>query len=492
MSKSTRRSHSSGRSTSSDRSNTSSRAGAKNRKGGRSGYRKPSNNLQGGTLSSQDSGQSNPFVELEIDSLSYDGKGIGRLNGRACFVPMSLPGEKVKAQITAANNKRVEAKLIKVLEASEHRVAPACPVYDQCGGCDLQHLAHSAQLQHKQSLVEQMLKRTTGIESVIWNDPLVSEPSGLSYRRKIRLACHYDASQQRLSVGFRAAKSKKIVPVSECVIVSPEMKVLLSGLYELIEGLHSEANKPSILKNIAHIECVADQDGQSVCFRLMDELPDSMERTILSWAEQSGVNLWFRVGSEPLKQQQGETVYSTLPDGVKIAYSPEDFLQVNTEVNRKMVSAVIDALELKPTDRVLDFFSGLGNFTLPVAKKAGQVLAIEVIDEMVQKSLTNAKNNQLDNVDAVARDLFDTSALEWLDQGADKVILDPPRAGAELISQQLGRTQAKRVAYVSCNPQSLARDAQYILQQGYRLECLTLLDMFPQTSHVETLAIFSK
>jgi 23S rRNA (uracil1939-C5)-methyltransferase len=157
-----------------------------------------------------------------------------------------------------------------------------------------------------------------------------------------------------------------------------------------------------------------------------------------------------------------------------------------------MVSAVIDALELKPTDRVLDFFSGLGNFTLPVAKKAGQVLAIEVIDEMVQKSLTNAQNNQLDNVDAVARDLFDTSALEWLDQGADKVILDPPRAGAELISQQLGRTQAKRVAYVSCNPQSLARDAQYILQQGYRLECLTLLDMFPQTSHVETLAIFSK
>ncbi|MFC3150484.1 23S rRNA (uracil(1939)-C(5))-methyltransferase RlmD [Litoribrevibacter euphylliae] len=460
----------------------------------RSGYRKPSNNLAMGQRRSDSSLEHTPIIELDIDSLSYDGKGIGRLNGRACFVEGSLSGEKVKAQISAANNKRVEAKLIKVLEPSPERVKPKCSVYEQCGGCDLQHLSHNQQIQHKQSIVEQLLCRNACVDDLRWLDPIITSDAGYDYRRKIRLACYYDPSNNQLNIGFRAAKSKKIVAVSECQVMTPQLKSLVQALYQLMGDLHEQLDQPKLLREFAHIECVADQDGQSVCFRLLKPLPTGVMTLLENWAQSQGVSLWLRIADKPLERYQGNlsTTNLDLKNGVKIAYTPEDFLQVNAQVNEAMVASVLQQLDISIDDRVLDLFSGLGNFSLPAAYLAKDVLAVEGIDEMVEKSLENARLNGIDNFSASVQDLFNEEALSWLDQGADKIILDPPRAGAELIAQNIGRTNATKIAYVSCNPQALVRDTKWILEQGYQLESATLLDMFPQTSHIETLVIFSK
>jgi len=451
----------------------------------RSGYRKPANK-------SASSNQS-PVIELSIDALSYDGKGINRMDGRACFIEGALQGEKVKAQISAANNKRVEAKLIKVLEASDERVEPRCAVYQQCGGCDLQHLSHNAQIQHKQDVVQQMLSRSAGVESFHWLAPITnSQGIGYSYRRKVRLACYYDPSLKRLSVGFRAAKSKKIVAVSECQIVNDQLSQLLQQVYAFVDELHSLVSKPNHLSAIAHIECVADENSQSVCFRLVKPLADGLESHFIHWAEKHAVNLWFKVANGALTQVKGKESYSLLGDGSKLAYTPEDFLQVNAEVNKQMIDQTLNLLELSASDSVLDLFSGLGNFSIPAARKASSVKAIEAIDVMVEKSKENAQLNGLTNFSADAHDLFDETSLSYLDDKVDKVILDPPRAGAELIVKHMARTAAKKIAYVSCNPQALARDTKELIAQGYQLESLTLLDMFPQTSHIETLAVFKE
>ena len=188
----------------------------------------------------------------------------------------------------------------------------------------------------------------------------------------------------------------------------------------------------------------------------------------------------------------GDHSFYILEDGTKIFYTPEDFLQVNPKVNKKLVSRVFEVLRLTEQDIVLDLFSGLGNFSLPVARLAKSVTAVEAIDEMVQKSILNAQQNKLFNMDAVVQDLFNEDALGWLDKGADKIILDPPRAGAELVSQHIGRTGADTIAYISCNPSSLARDTKAILEQGYNISAAHLIDMFAQTSHVETLLIFKR
>ena len=451
----------------------------------RSGYRKPANKNA--------SSNQSPAIELSIDALSYDGKGINRMDGRACFIEGALVGEKVKAQITAANNKRVEAKLIKVLDASDERVKPRCAVYQQCGGCDLQHLSHKGQIQHKQDVVQQMLSRNSGVEAFNWLAPITnSSDVGFSYRRKVRLACYYDPSTKRLNVGFRAAKSKKIVDVSECQIVNAELSQLLQQIYGFIDELHQMVSKPNQLSVIAHIECVADEHSQSVCFRLIRPLADELQEHFIHWADKHAVNLWFKVADGELTQVKGEESYSLLEDGSKLAYTPEDFLQVNAEVNKQMIDQTLNLLELSASDSVLDLFSGLGNFSIPAARKADSVKAIEAIDVMVEKSRENAKLNGLTNFSAAAHDLFDESSLSYLDDGVDKIILDPPRAGAELIVKHIARTGAKKIAYVSCNPQALARDTKELIAQGYQLESLTLLDMFPQTSHIETLAVFKE
>jgi 23S rRNA (uracil1939-C5)-methyltransferase len=459
----------------------------------RSQYRKPASGarLSGRHPSAQE------FVELDVSTLGYDGRGIARYQGRACFVESALPGEQVKAQITAANNKRVEAKLIKVLSPSEFRTEPLCPVYQKCGGCDLQHLAHQQQIEQKKAVVEQMLKRTAAIDSPEWLSTVESQknsepavPSGYGYRRKIRLACYFDRSQQRLNVGFREAKSKKIVDVQACKVLNPELTSLMSKVYQLVDSFHNLEAEHKFLGDIAHIECIADSDSLSVCFRLLKPLINEAHQMMLEWAEKHHLNLWLRVADQTLEQVFGNHSYSVFEDGSKIAYSPEDFLQVNASVNEQMVVRVMTLLELTEQDRLLDLFSGLGNFSIPAAKSVNSVLAVEAVEEMVEKSKQNAVLNRASNFSTECQDLFDSSALSWLENGFDKVILDPPRAGAELVSQHIGKTGAEKIAYVSCNPMSLARDAVHLQGQGYRLQSLTLLDMFAQTSHIETLALF--
>ena len=285
---------------------------------------------------------------------------------------------------------------------------------------------------------------------------------------------------------------EKIIELEECLVVHPELQAVLESVNCTLNDLHQNASYLKSLQLFAHIECIADQDARSVCFRLMKPIPEDVIQDMVKAFASAGVSLWFRVGEGPLTLISGHESEYQLEGGLKIAYTPEDFLQVNPSVNQSLVSEVITQLEITEDDHVLDLFSGLGNFSLPVARVAKSVTAVEAIAEMVDKSQLNAKQNRLSNVNSVKQDLFDEDALGWLDQGADKVILDPPRAGAELISQHIGRTGAKKIAYVSCNPLSLARDSKAILAQGYEITQAQLIDMFAQTSHIETLLMFER
>ncbi len=458
-----------------------------NKPGGKKVYR--SSGISSGAVNTDQR-----VIELDVDSLGYDGRGIARFNGRACFISGALPKERVKAEIVSANNKRVEAKLIKVLDPADYRVRPSCKVYQQCGGCDFQHLDYRSQIDLKQSSVNQMLTRSSGVKDIPWGTPIMDElnESGYEYRRKVRLACYFDKNKQTLLVGFRAAKSKKLVPIKTCVVVNSYLQTLLDELNCLFDDLHQNEAYKAELYLFAHIECVADEDSTTVCFRTIKPLSDRLRNRVVHWSEQHQINVWLKEGDQDLVLISGEQPFYILQDGTKVSYTPEDFLQVNPKVNKKLVSQVIEALRLTEQDTVLDLFSGLGNFSLPVARLAKSVTAVEAIDEMVQKSILNAQQNKLLNMDAVVQDLFNEDALGWLDKGADKIILDPPRAGAELVSQHIGRTGADTIAYISCNPSSLARDTKAILEQGYNISGAHLIDMFAQTSHVETLLIFKR
>ncbi|WP_027857031.1 23S rRNA (uracil(1939)-C(5))-methyltransferase RlmD [Marinobacterium jannaschii] len=427
---------------------------------------------------------SEPF-QLDIDGLSHEGRGIGRHNGKTCFVTNALPGETVMARITQTHRRYDEAECIEVITASADRIDPVCAYYGTCGGCNLQHLKHDAQIEAKQALVLDQLNRL-GKVSPLEIEPAI-ESTTLHYRRSARVGINQLQRDGSPIVGFRRRNSSKLVQIDQCPVLLPAAERLLQALPQLLAQSDN-------FKGITHAEITLGDREYALTLRIKQSPSPALIESIRVKAEALGFRLYIDNGnSTTAVAAEAELSYQLTDPAQTLSFRPGDFLQVNAEVNKAMISRAIQWLAPTAEDRILDLFCGIGNFTLPLAARAGAVVGVEGSAEMVQRATDNAENNSLGNCSFYRADLStDLSRHDWYQQGFTKILLDPPRTGALEAIRQLAHYNARELLYVSCNPAALARDAAELAALGYVMEKFCVMDMFPQTAHVESLALFRK
>lgn len=422
--------------------------------------------------------------EIVISRLDHLGAGIGHINRKPVFVDGLLPGEKALVQLTEDKKQYARAKVIKRLTDSQARIKPHCPIYDQCGGCNLQHLSHSGQVEAKQQALSELMSKFAATETqqdFTQAEPIVA--SELHYRRCSRFSIKPGGG--KLQFGFRKKQSKEIVDVEQCPVLAQSLNELLPPLRSLLIQLKGQ-------KHLGHVELVEADNGRVVLIRHLQPFNDKDMTLLRQFAEQYDVILYLAPTSDSIDRISGQAPYYEL-DGQKLYFSPKDFIQVNREVNKQMVQQALDWLEIEPQDRVLDLFCGLGNFSLPLAKRANTLVGVEGVDEMVHRATDNAMINKRNNAAFYQANLEqDVTAMVWAQEHFNKILLDPARAGAAGVMQHVVNLNPERVVYVSCNPATLARDSQVLLKQGYQLERLGMLDMFPHTGHLESMALFTK
>lgn len=419
---------------------------------------------------------------LVVEKLDNLGAGIGYLDGKPVFIPSALPNEEVLIQLSESKKNYSRAKVIKRLTSADERVEPFCPHYQQCGGCHFQHLSEQAQTEHKQQSLMQLMEKLSG-QTVPLDESIVSESTG--YRRRTRLSLMLDKKSHQLAFGFRKQQSNQIVNIAQCAVLDPELNALLPALKTLFLGF----KKKQVL---GHVELVKADNGVVMVLRHTQALAPSDSEALQHFASEHALTLYSMPSENELVKLTGDQpMYQEV--GTQIAFQPNNFIQVNQKVNQQMVARATQWLELDGQDRVLDLFCGVGNFSLPIAKVAQQVVGVEGVQAMVDQAAQNALCNQLSNVEFHQANLeLDIMANSWAHGGFDKVLLDPARAGAAGVVEQVGQLNPTRVVYVSCNAATLARDSQSLYAQGYTLSKLAMLDMFPHTHHFESMALFVK
>lgn len=417
-----------------------------------------------------------------VERMDHNGAGIAYQKNKPVFIDGALPGEQVVIQLTESKSKFSRAKLIKLLKPSELRLKPFCKHFNQCGGCHLQHLGYASQVEHKsQSLTHLMSQYQTANTEVV--EPIVGDETG--YRRRARISLFVDKKAQQLQFGFRKKQSKQIENITDCAVLDPRLNVLLPKLKSLL-------NTFSNLTSLGHVELVLGDTGSVMVLRHLKPLVEKDEQALIALAKAEGATLYTMPETDKLVRLVGDApAYSET--GVTLPFEPNHFIQVNQKVNQQMVAQAIEWLEPQADERVLDLFCGLGNFSLPIAQQSAFVVGVEGVDEMVQQATSNATLNQLSNTEFYQANLEEElSSQPWAKERFDKILLDPARAGASGIVDQISGLGAKRVVYVSCNPATLARDSESLEKQGYQLAKLGMLDMFPHTSHLESMALFIK
>nr|WP_314478187.1 23S rRNA (uracil(1939)-C(5))-methyltransferase RlmD [uncultured Pseudomonas sp.] len=419
---------------------------------------------------------------LIIERLSGDGRGIAFHEGRTWFVSGALAGEDVESRVLNARGKVVEARLERVLQASPERREAPCKYYGQCGGCNLQHLPHEAQLTLKQRTLAEQLQRVAGVQPEQWAAPLTGAAFG--YRRRARVAVRWDVKARQLDVGFRAQASQDIVAIDDCLVLVQPLQSILRHLPTVLRALA----KPQAL---GHVELFSGT-AEAVLVRHVAPLPAEDVARLQAFCSQANAQLWLQGEGEPEPVAATEQLGFVLaPWQLQLAWRPGDFVQVNAEVNTAMIQQALAWLAPQADERVLDLFCGLGNFALPLARHAREVVAVEGVQAMVERAAANARDNNVHNAQFFQADLSQPlGGSGWAAEGFSAVLLDPPRDGAFEVVRSIARLGAKRLVYVSCNPATLARDAQVLVGQGYRLTRAGILDMFPQTAHVEAMALF--
>lgn len=428
----------------------------------------------------------------QIVNLSHDGKGVARIDGKATFIPGALPGEVVEFQYVRVKKDFDEGRLVSVIETSPLRVEPKCPHYQMCGGCSLQHMNEQEQIHFKQEQLLDLLARFghTKPQSVL--PPLLG--NHWNYRNKARLSVRFVEKKQLSMVGFRERNNPHyITEISQCPILNAKVDADIIHLRTLIDSMEDK-------HCIAQIEVAAGDKEIALIFRNLTPLHAQDELRLREFGVQHHYKIFLQPGGP-------DTVYSfyppdssdyltyDLPDfNLVFKFHPTDFTQVNAELNRNMVNLALELMELKSSDKVLDLFCGLGNFSLPMAKFCTRVIGVEGSTNMVDRAYMNAKANHLDNVDFYAANLDDVSEVSKLVQHSfNKVLIDPPRSGALEIVKQIDAINPERIVYVSCNPITLARDTDVLVnQKGYVLVKTGVMDMFPHTTHVESIALFEK
>ncbi|WP_122588593.1 23S rRNA (uracil(1939)-C(5))-methyltransferase RlmD [Pseudomonas viridiflava] len=419
---------------------------------------------------------------LTIERLSDDGRGIAFLEGRTWFVAGSLAGEEIEARVLNARGKVVEARTERVFTASEMRRAPLCKHFGRCGGCSVQHVPHDEQLALKQRMLAEQLLRVANVAPQEWAAPLTG--SELAYRRRARVAVRWDVKAKRLDVGFRATASQDIVGIEECPVLVQALQPIMTQLPTMLRSL----SKPQAL---GHVELFSGS-ATAVLLRHTAPLAEADLAILEAFCAEHGAQLWLHGEGDPQPANPDDQLgYRLAPWNLQLDWRPGDFIQVNAQVNTAMIEQALEWLAPAADERVMDLFCGLGNFALPLAGLAKEVVAVEGVATMVERAAANAVSNDLHNVAFFQADLSQPlTNASWAAEGFSAVLLDPPRDGAFEVVRQIGKTGARRLLYVSCNPATLARDTVELVNQGYRLKRAGILDMFPQTAHVEAMALF--
>jgi 23S rRNA (uracil1939-C5)-methyltransferase len=430
-----------------------------------------------------------PVQEADIVDLAHDGRGIARVNGKAVFIEGALPGEHVRFRVLKRRRQMDEAALVDVLLASPDRVVPRCAHFGICGGCSLQHLSAAAQLAAKEKQLLENLQRIGNVQPARVLPPLRGDEWG--YRRRARLGIKYVHKKGRVLAGFREREKPYIADIRRCEVLPAALGTLPQELAALAETL-------SIKEKVPQVELAAGDGATALVFRVLEAPSAADLEKISAFGRKRDLQIFLQTGGldtvRPVVADYPPLRYAVDGGHVQIAFGPVDFIQVNRGVNVSMVDAAITLLEPAASDSVLDLFCGLGNFTLPLARRAGRVLGVEGDAPLVAKAGANAVNNGIGNAHFAVENLFEPDTFgEWASEHYDLVLLDPPRAGAAGLLPRMAHWQPRRVVYISCHPGSLARDAGILVaEQGFTLTAAGVMDMFPHTTHVESIAVFER
>jgi 23S rRNA (uracil1939-C5)-methyltransferase len=427
-----------------------------------------------------------------IESLDHEGRGIAHADGKVIFVEGALTGERVTYSSYRKKNNYEQAKVEQILKHSFMRVQPKCPVFGVCGGCSMQHLDPRAQVAVKQRVLEDNLQRIGKVKPEVILPPIYGQ--AWAYRQRARLSVRHVLKKNKTLVGFREQNGKYVADMRHCEILTPKIASLLPLLGELNE-------KFTVRDIMPQIEVAVGEHVDVLVLRILAALTPSDEALIREFADKHQVQFWTQTkGPEtviPFYPLDAPPLSYSLPEfGITMPFAPTEFTQVNSDMNRLMVSRAMRLLAPQSGERIADFFCGLGNFTLPIARSGAQVIGVEGSDALVKRARQNAEYNGLTgNAEYRSMNLFEMNDTELAKLGHfDKWLVDPPRDGAiELMKSISDTTAPSRIVYVSCSPSTLARDAEVLVHaKGYALKAAGVMNMFPQTSHVESIAVFEK
>ena len=428
----------------------------------------------------------------QVESLDFEGHGVAHIDGKTIFIDGALPFETVEYSTYRKKPNFENAQAMAILKESFVRATPRCPHFGVCGGCSMQHMEFTAQVAAKQRVLEENLKRIGNVETETLL-PALYGPAW-NYRHRARLSARHVAKKGTVLVGFHEKRSSFICDMTECHILPERISKQLPALRELVMQL-------SIRERMPQIELAAGDHVDVLVFRNMDAITPADETLFRDYADKWNVQIWLQPKgpdtAHPLYPLDAPQLSYSLPEfGITMPYKPTEFTQVNPQINRVMVERALKLLDPQPSERIADMFCGLGNFTLPIARSGATVLGMEGSQQLVARALENAQKNGLDrHTEFAVANLFEMTE-DWLARLGpfDRMLIDPPRDGAmELVKSIPEVGGPKRIVYVSCNPATLARDANVLVNvKGYKLKAAGVMNMFPHTAHVESMAWFEK
>lgn len=428
---------------------------------------------------------------VTIESLDQEGRGVAHADGKVIFIEGALTGETVSYSSYRKKPTFELAQVTEIHKSASMRVQPKCEYFGVCGGCSMQHLDAYAQVAVKQRILEDSLKHIGKVKAETILPAMHGQTWG--YRERARLSVRHVIKKGKTLVGFHERRSSYVAIMHSCEILTPKISKLIPLLAELVGGL-------SIRDSLPQIEVAVGEFVAVLVLRVMQTPSSEDEAALRAFADKHEIQFWLQTGGPdtfvPFHPLDAPQLSYSLPEfGITMPYAPSEFTQVNSALNRVMVSRAIRMLDPQPGERIADLFCGLGNFTLPIARSGAQVLGIEGSAALVTRAKQNALANGLaDNTEYRVTNLFEINELEFSKLGQlDKLLIDPPRDGAlELVKSIGGAHSPQRIVYVSCNPATLARDAAELVLRGYVLKSAGVMNMFPHTSHVESIALFEK
>lgn len=425
-------------------------------------------------------------LTANITALTHDGRGIAQVNGKTTFISGALPGEEVLFSVTKKKGKYDEGQVTEILKKSPDRINPVCQHFSICGGCALQHLSPPAQVLIKQKILLDQLKHFGNVEPLEILPPLLGPT--INYRRKARLSVKYVEKKSTVLVGFHEKNGRYIAELNCCEVLAKPFDALIDPLKKLILNLKSFRDIPQI--EIAQ----ADQTNALVFRHLVPLSPEDLQE-LKNFSKEHSLHCYLQPqGPDSVHLLWPENNFSELLTyhlpkyNLELDFHPCGFIQINDEINQKLIDLVLNLLAVEKNDRVLDLFCGIGNFTLPLARFCGEAIGIEGDAGLIAQANKNAIKNNISNVNFHHADLNTASLASYK---CNKILLDPPRTGALAVAQQIPKIKPERIVYVSCNPATLARDAGELAKQGFVLEKVGVLDMFPHTHHIEAIAVLT-